>query len=79
MAVKTKVGEFIRAYRIKNGYSQGDLAKILRVSNQQVSNQERGSGGVPWKTCKKLLKLLPSKAHTHLWAAILEDVGRRIK
>lgn len=36
------VGQRISAYRIINGFSQGDLAKMLNVKPGTVSDYERG-------------------------------------
>ena len=39
-----KIGKFIKSLRIKNGYSQSQLAAKLNVTSQAVSKWERGRG-----------------------------------
>ena len=42
----SQIGESIRAYRLAAGMSQGDLAKRLGVSFQQVQKYEKGTNRV---------------------------------
>jgi transcriptional regulator with XRE-family HTH domain len=44
--VDSQVGETIRAHRLAAGMSQGDLAKRLGVSFQQVQKYEKGTNRV---------------------------------
>ncbi len=37
-----KIGEQIKKYRERSGYSQKELAKLINVSNSRLSNWEQG-------------------------------------
>lgn len=36
------LGHNLKTFRVKNNYSQCDIAKILNVTNQTISNWEKG-------------------------------------
>tara|TARA_R100000742_G_C4265250_1_gene83255 strand:- start:32 stop:349 length:318 start_codon:yes stop_codon:yes gene_type:complete len=39
--------EILRAYRLRNGYTQGQFAKILNIHRNTVANYESGRTEVP--------------------------------
>ena len=51
------IGRFLKAKREGRGLSQGDVAMVLKVNAQFVSNWERGLSGPPLRMLKTLTRL----------------------
>lgn len=59
MSNKSDLGKTVRKLRIKNGLSQGKLARLADVSNNTIVNIEAGKQDNPTiETIKKLAKSL---------------------
>lgn len=52
-----ELGAFLREARAKAGLSQTEIAEVLRVKPQFVSNWERGMSAMPLKTGRIALRL----------------------
>jgi ribosome-binding protein aMBF1 (putative translation factor) len=63
---KTTIADFVKEFRKQAGYSQGDLAKILKYNVQMISNVERQKNVVPKEFCKRLGKKLDWKRREQL-------------
>ena len=66
------VPEFVKNYRNMNKLSQLDLASLMRVHPQYISNVERGTHKDPKTFCARLGKLLNKEQWAHL-AELLVD------
>lgn len=53
-SVKTEIAKKIIEYRIKHGLNQSELAKMVKVSQQQISHIEEGDFG-NFRTIQKIL------------------------
>jgi transcriptional regulator with XRE-family HTH domain len=52
------LGSFLKKKRLENGYSQGDMAKLLGYTNPQpISNCERGLSSLPVSKLRKVISL----------------------
>ena len=55
----SELGNLIKEHRVKNDFSQGDLAKLMGYASPQfISDWERGLSGVPVKKLMELSKHL---------------------
>jgi len=52
----SQIGDRIRGIRKKRGVTQGDLAKILKLSQQTIARYENGLGDVPINVIIKISK-----------------------
>jgi transcriptional regulator with XRE-family HTH domain len=52
-----KISNYLRKYRIDNGYSQEYVAEIIQVSQKTYSNMENDKSAVTIKTIKQLIDL----------------------
>lgn len=52
-----RIGLFLKEKRLERGLSQVDVAEVLKVNSQFVSNWERGLSGPPLKTLRTLTRL----------------------
>lgn len=68
------IPDFVKKYREYCGYSQSDLAKLLGVHGQYVSNIERGEITKPVGFCKRLMKKLDTRRQNHLEELLREAV-----
>jgi transcriptional regulator with XRE-family HTH domain len=55
-----KMQEILRAYRLRNGYTQGQFAKILNIHRNTVANYESGRTDVP-EMVKRRFEVLDKK------------------
>lgn len=78
MRRSTSIARFYRNYRAFMGYSQSDLAKLLKVHPQYISNIERGVNLRPYSLSRKLIPLLTRKDQNHLLDLLKESLGERI-
>jgi ribosome-binding protein aMBF1 (putative translation factor) len=60
------ISSFVRSFRHACGYSQGDLAKILKYNAQMISNVERQRMRVPKEFCRRLDKHLDRSGQIRL-------------
>lgn len=82
---RLRFAEFLRNKRIESGFTQGDVAKKLKLKNAQfISNIERGLAPVPFSTLKLLMKTYEmsyddlSEKYIELQEAILKgELGGR--
>ena len=58
----TKFGKALRKIRLKNGLSQGDIAKKLGVHRSHISGLERGKRNPSLLTIKKMAQTLGVQA-----------------
>ena len=52
------MGEIIKKYRIKRGYTQEELAEIIDISTRQLQRIETGESITKIKTLKKVINVL---------------------
>jgi putative transcriptional regulator len=52
------LGDFLKNYRLAEDLTQDDLAKILQVSKQRISDIEKNRFNVSIKLCKRMAKSL---------------------
>jgi transcriptional regulator with XRE-family HTH domain len=52
-----KISNYLRKYRIDNGYSQEYVAEIIQVSQKTYSNMENDKSAVTIENIKKLIDL----------------------
>ena len=66
-AINIEVGENIRLYREKAGYSRERLSELMGVSPRFIADVETGFAGVSLTTLKKLCEVLGVSADRLLW------------
>lgn len=69
------VPDFVKNYRRKHNLTQLQLANMLKVHPQYVSNVERGTHKDPVAFCAKLGKLLPQDQWSHLVSLVSDSVA----
>lgn len=52
--IRVRLGSGIKAHRVRRGMTQGQLAEAVNVSEQAVSNIERGARGVSLAVLEKI-------------------------
>jgi transcriptional regulator with XRE-family HTH domain len=52
-----ELGQFLRAKRLKQGFSQVEVAKQLGYSSQFIANWERGVSSPPTPALKKIIDI----------------------
>jgi transcriptional regulator with XRE-family HTH domain len=63
MITRQQLGENIRNFRDAQGLKQEDLAKILNVTREQISNIERGEREISVTNLNKLAELFSIEMH----------------
>lgn len=72
------VGKLIKAYRLKAGVSQGDLASVFGFANgQAISNTERGIAPFPYQRYKLLCEVLNIPPKKFIRAYMKDDMLRK--
>lgn len=66
-AINIEVGENIRLYREKAGYSRERLSELMGVSPRFIADVETGFAGVSLTTLKKICEVLGVSADRLLW------------
>ncbi len=56
--ISVKFGKRVKEIRVKKGFSQGSLAKILGVHPSDISGIERGKRNMSLKNIERLAKAL---------------------
>jgi transcriptional regulator with XRE-family HTH domain len=56
--ISVKFGKRVKEIRLKKGYSQGSLAKLLEVHPSDISGIERGKRNMSLKNIERLAKAL---------------------
>lgn len=58
MIVKqSNLGTYLRQKRTESGLSQIEVARLLKIRSQFVSNWERGDSAPPWRLLKMLVRI----------------------
>lgn len=65
--INVEVGENIRLYREKAGYSRERFSELMGVSPRFIADVETGFAGVSLTTLKKLCEVLGISADRLLW------------
>ena len=58
MNINVKVGNNIRSFREKQGYTQNDFAEECIISRAYYGRIERGEHSITLETCEKIAKTL---------------------
>ena len=58
MNINVKVGNNIRNFREKQGYTQNDFAEECQISRAYYGRIERGEHSITLETCEKISKTL---------------------
>ena len=68
--INVLVGQNIRFYREKNGYTREQLSELIEVSTHFLYDVERGNAGISLTTLKKICEVLCVSADNILWKNI---------
>lgn len=71
------VGEYVKKWREKSGYSQSDLAKIMGITNKYVSNVETGRHRASAKFCWNLIQYMGDTDKGRLLDLFMEQYMER--
>ena len=72
------IASFFRTYRSFMGYSQSDLAGLLGVHPQYISNIERGINQRPFRLVKRLIPMLSVVEKNNLLDLMKESASERL-
>ena len=72
--MKGELPIFLKQWRIKNEYSQGDIARLIGYDTpQHISNIERGLKRGPVSYCTRLSKFMNQKDYRTMCELLGED------
>jgi|DEB19_MinimDraft_2_1074335.scaffolds.fasta_scaffold13858_2 transcriptional regulator with XRE-family HTH domain len=74
-----KISNYLRKYRIDNGYSQEYVAEIIQVSQKTYSNMENDKSAVPIETIKQLIDLYHIDVSSIDLSSFLKDEKLNLK
>ena len=74
-SINVEVGENVRLYREKAGYSREHFSELMGVSPRFIADVETGFAGVSLTTLKKLCEVLGVSADRLLWKQAPTDLG----
>lgn len=79
MTIKNKklyLGLFLKSHRLGEELSQSQMAKVLGISKQRLSDIENSRGNVSIKLCQKFAKKLDLPAEWLVKLAIQEQLNK---
>lgn len=73
--INIEVGDNVRLYREKAGYSRERFSELMGVSPRFIADVETGFAGVSLTTLKKMCEVLGVSANRLLWTHEPEPLG----